>query len=47
MFLFIKPSSGHYLLYEGIFNVCLHYGIILFTQIKAKIIPVFKKIEIY
>jgi len=27
MFLFIKPSSDHYLLYEGTFNVCVHYGI--------------------
>jgi len=27
MFRFIKPSLGHYLLYERTFNVCIHYGI--------------------
>ena len=27
MFRLINPSSGHYLLEEGTFNVCVHYGI--------------------
>jgi hypothetical protein len=39
---FIKTSSGQYLLYAGTFSVCVDYGIpVLFTKIKAKIIPVF------